>query len=95
MTAPRQLRPIFIFRAAVQDSQIIDELDITRPEIHFELEVRIVRQRFHGIEGFLVQCRQTRGTVESLRALRMNSGTKLAMTYPSIGKKTGISYQGS
>ena len=94
MTAPRQLRPIFIFRAAVQDSQIIDELDITRPEIHFELEVRIVRQRFHGIKGFLVQCRQTRGTSNRC-ALRMNSGTKLAMTYPSIGKKTGISYQGT
>ena len=95
MAAALGFRPILILCSAVQHDQIIDELDVARLEIHFQLESWIVRERLHRVEGLVVERGQARGTEAKRWALRMNSGTKLIITCPCLGKKTGISYQGS
>ena len=68
MAAALGFRPILILCSAVQHDQIIDELDVARLEIHFQLESWIVRERLHRVEGLVVESGQARDRSETLGA---------------------------
>jgi hypothetical protein len=69
VTTPVWFWPIFVFRTAVQELKIVDQLNVAWTKIHFEFELLLIRERHHRVERFDLAVRQSGYLLEPLSAM--------------------------